>query len=129
MDHSTDALSAAGSSSAVGGASPFPQPMFLGFDDIVNSYFVIMPLNTIKPYNHEPVTRMIHRVFLTELGDFDRQAYPPVLESWGNPFSVCVKVTCSKKTFDSIRKKIIDIYQIFGGSSEMMKCYLASEAM
>lgn len=129
MDRTTGALSSAEKSSADGGASPLPQQVLPFVDSWNYQYFIVLPLNQIKPYNHEPVTRIVHHAILKALGDFDGQAFPPILESWGNPVSVCVKMTCTKQVFDGIRAEVLDIYTTFGGTPQMMLCYQTSEAM
>lgn len=125
---SVEALSPS-SSEPGGGASPLPDPEFNFSDDWNYHYFVIVPMNQIKPYNQETVTRIIHRYILNELGDFDRDAFPPILESWMNPTSMCVKIVCTRKVFQKISQECRQIFIDFGGSPEMFLCYQASGAI
>lgn len=129
MDRATEALSAMGNPSMAGGASPLPDTSSSSFfEDWVSLYFMVIPMNVIPEYNHEPVSRMVHRAILTRLGDFDTQAFPPILESWNNLVSISIKMKCSKKVFDSIREEVTSIYTDFGGRTELIHCYQASEA-
>lgn len=130
MDHATKALSATGNSPVAGGASPLPETSSSSFfEDWVSLYFMVIPMNVIREYNHEPVSRMVRRAILMRLGDFDTQAFPPILESWSNQVSMSVKMKCSKKIFESIREEVNSIYTDFGGRIELIHCYQANEAM
>lgn len=129
MDRLPEALSAAGIPSTAGGASPLPAPVSGFSDDWNYNYFMVVPLMQIKPYNHEVVTRMIHRIILEELGDFNREAFPPVLESWINPMSMCVKIVCTRKVFERMARGIRGIYADFGGAPEMFLSYQTSGAI
>lgn len=115
--------------SVLGGVSPLPQPDFQFADNWNYQYFVVLPMNQIKHYNHEVVTRIVHRKILNALGSFDPQAFPPIVESWGNPVSVCIKMICTKQVFDGVRAEVLDIYTMFGGNPKMLTCYQTSEAM
>lgn len=112
-----------------GGASPLPDPDFIFSDDWSYQYFFIVPMGQIKPYNQEVVSRLIHRCLLNELGDFNRDIFPPLVESWMNPLSMCVKITCTKKVFQKISRECREIFVDFGGSPEMFLCYQASGAI
>jgi hypothetical protein len=129
MDRFTEALSSTAKSAVEGGASPLPEPSSNFFEDWVSQYFMVIPMNVIREYNHEPVSCMVHRAILIRMGEFDTQAFPPILESWSNPVSMSVKMKCSKKVFDSIREEVTSIYTDFGGRAELIHCYQANEAM
>lgn len=126
---SGEALSSVVYPTMEGGASPLPESDLSFSDDWNYQYFVIVPMSQIKPYNHEVVSRMIHRLILKELGDFDRDAFPPFLESWSNPMSMCIKIVCNRKVFQRISRECQQIFLGFGGSSEMLLCYQTSGAI
>lgn len=130
MDRSMEALSSTAKSAVEGGASPLPETSSASFfEEWVFQYFMVIPMNVIRDYNHEPVSRMIHRAILIRMGEFDTQAFPPILESWSNPVSMSVKMKCSKKVFDSIRIEVTAIYTTFGGNAELIHCYQANKVM
>lgn len=118
-----DALSGVENYSAAGGASPLPEPSLKFSDDWNYVFFIVVPLSPLKHYNHEPVNQMIHRRILKELGEFDGKAFPPVLESWANPMSLCIKLSCTREMFQRIIKDCREIFLDFGGSPEMFLYY------
>lgn len=121
-----EALSGIEIPSVLGGASPLPElsPQFS--DDWRYHFFVVVPLAPIKHYNRDAVVNMIRRCFLLGAGEYDRDAFPPVLESWDNPVSVCVKLSCTRKVFNEIQIAVKSIYTDFGGDSELVTCYQTS---
>lgn len=128
MDRFADALSSDSDESG-GGASPLPQlsPQFA--DEWAYQFFMVLPMNALKPYNQDTVNRIVCRIILERVGEYDGSIFPPILESWQNPTSICYKITCTRKKFESIRAEAVSVYTDFGGSAETMMCYQTSEAM